>query len=193
VKAQTPQQISLFSLPTVKAEKVRLNHGGEIRKGRRKRKRTILPNKWIHLCFKSKKAVGHLSLLHGRHQRKISQLLAKKAKQNFVEVGDFVNMGNHLHIKLKPHSRRHFIRFMRALPGMIARCVTGASRGNSFGKFWDSLAYTRVINTRFELFQLAKYFDANRLELKAGYQARAKKLNEFNRWLYGLRKLSQAT
>ena len=35
-------------------------------------------------------------------------------------------------------------------PGVLCESCTGAKKGNRFGRFWDGLAYTRVLLSRFE-------------------------------------------
>lgn len=101
-------------------------------------------------------------------------------------------MGNHFHLKLKPPTRECFQKFLRSIRGRIARLVTGAKKGKSFGqKFWDELAFSRVLKTQIEELQLKGYFKANRIQRVKGYQARVQFLNSFNNWIENL-KLHQA-
>ncbi len=162
--------------------------GGASTLGKRKVARTILPNKWIHLCLKSQKAVGVLSLLHPRVREKIESLIRQKAKKFFVELNSAVNMGNHFHLKIRVIRKDDFIKFLKSITGLIARIVTGAKKGVKFGKFWDAIAYTRVLMSSFEELSLRGYFNANRIEREKGYQARKDYLDRFNKWLYGLKK-----
>jgi hypothetical protein len=160
---------------------------GGITKGKRKIARPISTKKWSHLVLKSKKARGQYSLSHFRNFTMVKGIIRKQASKHGVQVTDYVNMGNHLHLKVRPHSRIGFQRFLKSVTAMIARFVTGARKGIKFGKFWDGLAFTRVIESSYELFQLKGYFNANRLESVKGYQARLYYLNGFNKWLKSLR------
>lgn len=161
--------------------------GGKSTKGKRKIARTLLPKKWVHLCLKSKKAMGSYSLLHKQNRSKIEGLIRRKAKENHIELRDAVNMGNHLHLKIRSQRKEDFQRFLRSISGQIARIATGAKKGKKFGKFWDGIAFTRVLMTAFEELQLKGYFRANRIEQARGYQARTKFLDEFNLWVRRLK------
>jgi hypothetical protein len=97
-------------------------------------------------------------------------------------------MGNHIHLKIRVKHPVYFRAFVRSITGLIARMMTGAKRGNKFGKFWDALAFTRVLTTSFETLQLKGYFAANRTERAKGYVARVNMLKAFNQWLYALKK-----
>jgi len=145
-------------------------HGGSTRKGKRKLQRPFVPRKPMHLVLRSSKARGALSLL--RHDGKIDAILRGQAAKHFVKLQSFVNVGNHLHLKVKANSRAGFQAFLISASAMIARAVTGARRGRGFGKFWDALAYTRVLITEFEEKTLDKYFSANALEAVFGRQIR---------------------
>ena len=172
--------------------KLTLVFGGRATKGKRKGARVILPKHWVHLCLKSKKAHGSCSLWQKGKRQKIEKLIRTKAKQHNVQLKDAVNMGNHLHVKIKVTRHADFKAFLRSIAGHIARIATGARKGKKFGKFWDGLAFTRVLKTKFEELQLKGYFEANRIERQYGYQARLRALKEFNAWLYQLRRSSEA-
>ncbi len=160
---------------------------GGITKGKRKIARPISTKKWMHLTLKSNKAKGALSFLHAKNFFKVKFIIKNQALKHGVEISDYVNMGNHLHLKVKPHSRKSFQNFLRSTTAMIARSVTGATRNQGFGKFWDGLAFTRVIQSSYELFQLKGYFKANRIQAKKGYEARTKYLDAFNGYLKTLK------
>lgn len=169
----------------------RKSYGG-ITKGKRKIARPISTKKWMHLTLKSKKAKGNLSLLYSKNIFKIKDIIKKQAYKHGVEVSDYVNMGNHLHLKVKPSTRTGFQNFLKSTTAMIARFVTGANKNNSFGKFWDALAYTRVIQSSYEVFQLQGYFNANRIQSKRGYRARVQYLDAFNEYLRSLSRESES-
>lgn len=176
-------QLNFFKKLKVSSKK---SYGG-ITKGRRKVARPISTTKWSHLVLKSKKAKGNLSLSSLKNRTQVTRILKKQAQKHHVQITDFVNMGNHLHLKVRPQSRIGFQKFLKSTTAMIARAITGAKKGYKFGKFWDGLAFSRVIQTPFELLQLRGYFDANRKESQKGYLARAEYLNNFNRWLRTLK------
>lgn len=76
-----------------------------------------------------------------------------------------------------------------AFTALLARKITGAKKGNKFGRFWDGLAYTRVLLSKFEDLGLKIYFEGNHLERELGYQERERYLKSFNQWIYQLRKV----
>ena len=136
----------------------------------------------MHLLLKSEKAKGNLSLLSAKNQIYIRQLIYSKGEHFGVLIGDFVNMGNHLHIKVRTATREQFQSFLKAITCLIARFVTGARRGKKFGRFWQGLAFTRVLTSSLEELRLRGYFSANRTEQVAGRAKREEFLKEFNAW-----------
>lgn len=101
----------------------------------------------------------------------------------------FENVGNHVHLLVRASRRGDFQSFMRTVPAQIATRVTGAKKGkavaprtegvnlagrNAAGehghasdvkrKFWDSLAYSRVVNWGKDLLGLHHYFTKNAFE-----------------------------
>lgn len=174
--------------PSAKREyKRRLIHGGAASKGKRKLRRPLATKKWIHLVLKSNKAMGKLSMLASRNAEFIDKLIAAKAKKFGVEVKEFVNMGNHLHFQIRIASRESFQNFLRSISNLIARHVTGARKGKRFGKFWQDLAFTRVIVSAFELTGLERYMLANKIQRKQGYGARERYLASLNKWMKSLK------
>ncbi|MCM2324780.1 MAG: hypothetical protein NDJ90_16090, partial [Oligoflexia bacterium] len=53
---------------------------------------------------------------------------------------------------------------LRALTGTLARTVTGAKKGVKKGKFWDTLAYSRVVTWGREFKNVGFYVIMNELE-----------------------------
>jgi REP element-mobilizing transposase RayT len=178
------KQLNLFE--NSKENKARTTHGGMRTKGRRKTKRPLSTKHALHVVLKSKKAIGQRSFF--KHQQRIHRILNQYGKRYGVQIKDSVNMGNHIHLKIKITERKYFQNFLRTVTALIARKVTGASKGNKFGKFWDGLVFTRVVKTSFEERQLTGYFHANRVQKKKGYQAREEFLELFNKWLLQLRR-----
>lgn len=162
----------------------RVSHGGIESKGVRKLERPLATKKWIHLVLKSDKAIGKYSFLSAKNKILIHQILANKAKKFGITVGDYANVGNHLHLKVKISNRTGFQKFLKAITTLIARKVTHARRGHKFGRFWQGLAFTRVLKSAREELNLKGYFQANRIEATKGESARKNYLQAFNRWVY---------
>lgn len=161
----------------------KLSHGGS--KKKRKTKRPLIPNAITHVVFKSSKATGARSFYKNRNL--VKSLVETLSKKYFIEVKDFVNMGNHLHLKVKFKDTKRFQNFLRVFTGLLARKIAQAHRGSVFGKFWDALAYTRIITTKIEELGLKIYFEGNHRERELGYADRAMYLKSWNQFLHKLR------
>lgn len=161
----------------------RLTHGGA-RTKKRKTKRPLIPGAVTHTVLKSSKAFGQRSFL--RNKRLVESLLKERAQRFFVQVLAFENMGNHLHLKVRFKDTKRFQHFLRTFMGLLARKITNANRGVKFGRFWDGLAFTRVLTTKFEEYGLRKYFRANHIERENGKSAREEFLND---WKFKFKKL----
>lgn len=179
-------QLSLIEKKELKAIKSR-THGGVSLKRRRKIKRPLIPGAVTHLVLKSSKAKGDLSFY--RNKNLVNDLLRKLARKYFIELKDFVNMGNHLHLKVRFKDSKRFADFLRAFTGQLARKITGSNRGKKFGRFWDGLAFTRVITSKIEELGLKIYFEGNHRERELGQKAREEYLSNWNRFIYRLRKV----
>ena len=160
-------------------------HGGVSLKKRRKLKRPLVPKAITHVVFKSSKAKGDLSFY--KNKRIVKKLLDEKSKKFFVEILDYVNMGNHLHLKVRFNDTKRFGQFIKSFSAMVARRITGAKKGKPFGKFWDGLVYTRVLTSRLEELGLRGYFEGNHIERELGYAQRELSLKRFNQYIYRLR------
>lgn len=196
-RARTPKQHSLFESCTIETSAKsslqkewrklkRTTHGGANTRGRRKEYRPLSAKKWTHLILKSDKAKGAYNLLTPRNQIFIADLLKRKAKQFGIVIQCEANVGNHLHLKLRFKTRDGFQNFLRAITTQIARFVTGARRGKPFGRFWEGLAYTRVVKTAKEELQLRGYIQANQIEAASSKTSRTKWLGQFNSWVQSL-------
>lgn len=161
----------------------RTKHGGAQVRGRRKLERPLDKNRWLHLVLKSDKAKGKLSFRTAQNQILVKNILYSKAGKFGVRVADYVNVGNHLHVKVKITNRSGFQKFLKATTALIARKITGARRGHKFGRFWEGLAFTRVLKSRMEELRLKGYFDSNRIESEEGYEARETYRGKFNQWV----------
>jgi REP element-mobilizing transposase RayT len=166
-------------------------HGGTSLKKRRKVKRPLIPGLITHVVFKSSKARGEFNFY--KNKKLAEGLLKERSNKFFVKVLAFVNMGNHLHLKVKFKDKKHFQSFLKTFAALLARKITGARRGISFGKFWDGLVYTRVLTSAFEELGLRGYFEGNHIERELGYQTRKEYLKKFNRYLYRLKSTRAAS
>ncbi len=101
---------------------------------------------------------------------------------------DWVNMGNHLHLKIRFKDRKYVGKFLKSFSATLARKITGAKKGNKFGKFWDGLVFTRVLSSRFEEFGIKGYFEANHRQREYGFEERKRYLKQFNQFLYRLKR-----
>src|SRR5271170_5170812 len=84
----------------------RTEHGGVIRKGRRKLFRPMDPKRPMHLVFRSTRARGEWSLLRRQNAWAIKAILVGSARKNGVIIYNFANYGNHLHLDVKDPTRR---------------------------------------------------------------------------------------
>ena len=162
-----------------------MSFGGSKLKKRRKIARPLIPGAIHHVVLKSCKAIGSLSFY--KNKTLTAELLKDRSRKYFVEIIQWVNMGNHLHLKVRFKNRQNFQNFLRTFTAILARKITGAHRSKSFGRFWDGLAFTRIITTKFEELGLKAYFEANHRQRELGYAARTEYLKSFNQFLYRLK------
>jgi hypothetical protein len=142
-----------------------LQHGGDCRAGKRKTARPIDPKRPMHVTIRSSRARGAWSMLHPRHARRVDALAHRTARRHGVRLYRFVNVGNHAHLLVRARKRAHFQAFLRDLTGSIAITITGARKGNPVGKFWDRLAWSRVVSWGREFRDVLRdYFLSNSLE-----------------------------
>ena len=122
----------------------------------------------------------------------IRRILREKSKKFGVTIADGANVGNHLHLKIKIQNRDGFQKFLKAVTCLIARRITGARKGFKFGRFWQGLAFTRVLTSSLEELNLKGYIKANRIQAKKGVAAREQFLKQFNAWVLRERREEQA-
>jgi REP element-mobilizing transposase RayT len=151
------QQLQLFAKPE-------LEYGGSSRKGRRKIQRPFDRKLPLHLVFRSAKARGHKSFLHRRNKGAIQDLLGRLADRYGVKVYRFENVGNHLHLLAKFPARRELKAFLRVFAQGVMFRVTGACKGNPQGRFFDAVAYSKVVSWGREFRALKAYLWKNALE-----------------------------
>ncbi len=156
----------------VKKGKAAAALGGTMGTGHAKRARPLAPRATYHIVLRSAKARGTLNMLRKNHKTRIEKVVRAQAKRFFVRIEGYANVGNHLHIKAFAQEREEFRHFLRTITCLIARKVTGATRGNKFGRFWDGLVFTRLVRTFTEHEILRRYIFANILEADCGPLAR---------------------
>lgn len=135
------KQLRLFVEPA----SGRLEHGGDIALGRRKVARPIDTRRPMHLILRSSLARGQWSLRRLSNAQAIDTLRIRFARRFGVKVYRNSNAGNHLHLLVRARCRIGLQHFLRAFAGAVARLITGARRGHRAGRFWDRIAYSRVV------------------------------------------------
>ena len=128
-------QLNLIPKTDLRAMKA-FSLGGSSLKKRRKIKRPLINGVPTHVVFKSSKATGNLSFY--AHKKLVSALLKEKSRKFYIEVLDWVNMGNHLHLKIRFKDRKYVGKFLKSFSATLARKITGAKKGN---RFWKILGW----------------------------------------------------
>ncbi len=193
-RARQPSLFESYAVEPASATKLkkeweklsRRTHGGTQSVGRRKEFRPLDKKRWLHLILKSDKARGRYSMLSPANRVFIAGLIATKARKFGMHIESQANVGNHLHLKLKFETKTGFQNFLRSVTSQIARFVTKARKGHPFGRFWNALAYTRVITSRKEELRLRGYIKANQIESRSSKAQREKYLSQFNAWVESL-------
>jgi REP element-mobilizing transposase RayT len=161
IKSRRAKQLN-FDRPGFKPE--RSEHGGNL-KNPQKRRRPLAIRSTMHLVLRSSQA--HKERSFRRHQRAIDKILKNFAEKYQVELLSTANVGNHLHLHMRPDSRKSYQRFIRAITAAIMMHVTGYSRWNPKPEgfqFWDLRPYSRIISTWREFLNLKKYVQVNQWE-----------------------------
>jgi hypothetical protein len=139
--------------------------GGSMLKGNAREQRPIAVKRPIHLVMKSSRAQGEQSFLSKKRARRIEDLVHRQGRLHGVQVYRFANSGNHLHLVIKPISRRAFNTYIRAISGLIARITLGAEKGKAVGlKFWDARPFTRIVEWGRDYKNVCHYVLQNTLE-----------------------------
>jgi REP element-mobilizing transposase RayT len=154
-------QLSLFDRP-VQIELARTQHGGDFRRGERKLERPVSTRRPMHVVLTSRRARGPWSLR--KHDRAVRDVLRRMARRFDVRVYDFANVGSHLHLVLRARRREGFQGFLRSFTGIVARRITGAERGRQRGRFFDGLAWSRVVSWGRDYWGLRHYVFRNQIE-----------------------------
>ena len=138
--------------------------GGSKFKGNPKGKRPFSRKHLLHLILKSSHAKGPHSFLHPRNKKRVDALVRALAKKFGVEIRDYVNVGNHLHILIKSSHRNFITRFIRSLTGLLPRKLLKCEKGQPLGfSFWDSRPFTKIIAEGVRPFRnIIRYFNKNK-------------------------------
>jgi hypothetical protein len=94
------------------------------------------------------------------------------ARRFGVRVYDFANVGSHLHLLIRARRRDAFQAFLRSFSGIVARRVTGARRGRPSGRFFDGLAWSRVVAWGRDYLGVRHYVFRNVIEGESGPRIR---------------------
>jgi len=162
-------QLSIFDR-RMQSELARTEHGGDLRRGKRKLERPVSTRRPMHLVLTSRRARGPWSLR--KHDRAVRDVLRRMARRFGVRIYDFANVGSHLHLVLRVRRREAFQGFVRSFAGIVARLVTGAERGRRCGRFFDGLAWTRVVSWGRDYWGLRHYVFRNQIEGAEGPRIR---------------------
>jgi REP element-mobilizing transposase RayT len=162
-------QLSLFDR-RVQIELARTQHGGDVRRGQRKLERPVSTRRAMHVVLTSHRARGPLSLR--KHDAAVREVLRRMARRFEVRIYDFANVGSHLHLVLRVRRREAFQGFLRSFAGIVARRILGAERGRRAGRFFDGLAWTRVIAWGRDYGGVRHYVFRNQLEGERGPRIR---------------------
>ena len=154
-------------------------HGGELSIGKRKGARPVAIKRPMHLVIRASLAIGPWSLLYPPNAHYLKTLVSELARRWNIRIYEFSNNGNHVHLLLKAKTRIGFQNFLRVFAGKLAQFVTGTQNGRPLAKrFFDCLAWSRIIEWGKAFFAAKNYVIRNRLEAagKIPYQPRKQKL-----------------
>ncbi len=146
--------------------------GGSKYKGNPKTKRPFSSRHYTHLILKSSKAKGVYSFLATKNQRRVNEAVRRLAAHFGVELREYANVGNHLHLLVKANRREQISGYLRALSGVLVRIVMNCQKGSPMraagqrengGKFWDGRPYTKIVAIGLKPFRgIREYIEKNR-------------------------------
>ncbi len=126
-----------------------------------------------HVILKSQHAKGDRSFKKFDMQIKYKNLIYSKAKRYGVRIAAFSNVGNHFHLLIRFQDRALIKTFFKVVAGLIARLAAGAQKGKRFGRFWDSVLFTRIVSQGRDEARMFDYLEANLIQAHFGKQARS--------------------
>lgn len=139
-----------------------LSHGGAAAHGKRKTARPIATRRPMHVVVKSERATRDWSLL--RHRKNIEQTIEATAKRFHIRLLRRQVNSNHIHLIIQGRKRHLIQSFLRLFPGAVAMKVTNTANTRPIGRFWQGLAFTRIIEWGRDFFGMHNYIEKNRLE-----------------------------
>jgi REP element-mobilizing transposase RayT len=159
----------LSFLKELKASACR-DHGGELKKGKRKEGRPFNPKLALHVVMRSARAKGEWSMLTPKNQRRVRTIVNETAKKHGIRLYRFANVGNHLHFLFRARRVEAMRAFMREVSGQIAFQITGSRKTNPLqGKFWDHLPYSRLVTWGREFKTVTSYIIGNLFQVAGGW------------------------
>jgi REP element-mobilizing transposase RayT len=174
------RQLSLF--PEVRSREpeangTRAEHGGDVRRGRRKLARPFSARRPLHVVLRSTRARGAWSFRRPVTEARLRQAMREQARRARVRVYEYANVGNHIHLLVRAKHRADLQAFLRSFAGVAARLITGARRGRPVGRFWDTLAYSRLVHWGRQFRRVRDYILQNELEALGviAYQPRSRR------------------
>ncbi len=160
VSMRTGSQLSL----DLRTPPARVEHGGDVDGNARKQPRPYSSRRPIHIVLRSSRAVGAWSLRCRHHQAAVTEIVHRTAERFGVTLYRMAIVGNHVHLVIRARRREELQSFLRVMAGQIAQRITGARRGTPAGKFWDRIAYSRLITWGREYAAVLRYVEQNRME-----------------------------
>ncbi len=148
----------------------RISKGGDM-SGRRKVFRPLDRKRKLHLILKSSHARGSKSFITNKLE--VRRIIETKASKYGIVIHGLEIMRDHIHLFVSFKSRELIQTFIKVSTGLIARFITKARKGKPFGKrFWDGLAFTRIVKGRRDEANLRSYLAKNRIEREDGVEMR---------------------
>ena len=153
-------------------------HGGDLRRGKRKTRRPIATKRSMHFVLRSERAKGRWSFLQKANAAFIRRLLPKLAKKFHVTLYEMSTNSNHIHLLLRGKTKEGIQKFLMVSSGQIAQRITGAKKGNPLGKrFFEKIPFSRIVEWG-KAFEIARRYVWQNVLEAAGiipYQPRNKK------------------
>ncbi|MGZ3733578.1 MAG: transposase [Bdellovibrionota bacterium] len=144
-----------------------LHHGGELARGHRKARRPLSCKRPVHFVLKSRRRIYE-------KRRVVEKELQRQAAKFHIRVYDFAVAHDHLHFVVRIPSRAHYVKFIRALCGLLARKLGS-------GKLWALPPFSRVATWGREFQWLKSYLKKNREEA-AGRQPYEPRLDRYQKY-----------
>ncbi len=157
------KQLALDSIPKRKT----FFGGSFLKKSHAKVARPLSTKFPMHIVLKSSQAKGSLSFLFPKNQKIVKSLLKRASSLFRIQVLEFSNNGNHLHLLIRGHRREDIKNFLRTLSALLPRYIQGRHKGlkgrigmrnhvNALNpeasedlvcknSFWDQRAFSRIV------------------------------------------------